>query len=252
MLATSGGKTIVKASGSRGGSTRPASRGGCASRSRGRRRSSTSMESAFRGSRCACLVTGAAGFIGSHVAERALADGHDVVLLDAFTDYYDRASKAANVADAAGPPERDVPRAGPANRRPGARARRRRVRSSTSRPMPGLPRSWTDMETYTACNLIATYRLVEAARAAGVRRFIQISTSSVYGTEAVRRRDAAAPARLAVRRDQARGRAARPRVRARPTASRPRSCATSRSTGRGSGRTWRITSSSRRCSTGRT
>ena len=51
--------------------------------------------------------------------------------------------------------------------------------------MPGLPRSWTEMEAYTSCNLLATYRLVEASRAAGIRRYIQISTSSVYGTEAV-------------------------------------------------------------------
>jgi nucleoside-diphosphate-sugar epimerase len=130
------------------------------------------------------LVTGAAGFIGSHVAERALADGHDVVLLDAFTDYYDRPSKEANVADAAA--------------HPNATFHQLDLRTDDLTPalegvesvihlaaMPGLPRSWTDMETYTACNLIATYRLVEAARAADVKRFIQISTSSVYGTEAV-------------------------------------------------------------------
>ena len=130
------------------------------------------------------LVTGAAGFIGSHVAERTLADGHEVVLLDAFTDYYDRATKEANVAVAAAHPR--------------ATLHELDLRTDDLAPavdgveavihlaaMPGLPRSWTDMETYTACNLIATYRLVEAARAAGVRRFIQISTSSVYGTEAV-------------------------------------------------------------------
>ena len=46
------------------------------------------------------LVTGAAGFIGSHVAERLLLDGHDVVLLDGFTDYYERWRKEANVATA--------------------------------------------------------------------------------------------------------------------------------------------------------
>ncbi len=130
------------------------------------------------------LVTGAAGFIGSHVAERTLADGHQVVLLDAFTDYYERTTKEANVAVAAA--------------HPSATLHELDLRTDDLAPaldgveavihlaaMPGLPRSWTDMETYTACNLIATYRLVEAARSAGVRRFIQISTSSVYGTEAV-------------------------------------------------------------------
>ena len=37
------------------------------------------------------VVTGAAGFIGSHLTESLLADGHDVVGLDSFTDYYDPA-----------------------------------------------------------------------------------------------------------------------------------------------------------------
>ena len=46
------------------------------------------------------LITGAAGFIGSTLAERLLADGHDVVGVDCFTDYYDPAIKRANVAAA--------------------------------------------------------------------------------------------------------------------------------------------------------
>src|SRR5215475_5102874 len=45
------------------------------------------------------VVTGAAGFIGSHLAERLQADGHDVVGLDAFTDYYDPALKEENARD---------------------------------------------------------------------------------------------------------------------------------------------------------
>jgi nucleoside-diphosphate-sugar epimerase len=130
------------------------------------------------------LVTGAAGFIGSHVAERALADGHEVVLLDGFTDYYTRSAKEANLATAAAHPR--------------ATFHELDLRTDDLAPaldgvegvihlaaMPGLPRSWTDMETYTACNLIATYRLVEASQAAGIGRFIHISTSSVYGTDAL-------------------------------------------------------------------
>src|SRR5438477_12429973 len=46
------------------------------------------------------VVTGAAGFIGSHLCERLLADGHDVVGLDCFTDYYDRGRKLANLEHA--------------------------------------------------------------------------------------------------------------------------------------------------------
>ena len=44
------------------------------------------------------LVTGAAGFIGFHVARRLLADGHQVVGLDNLNDYYDPALKAARLA----------------------------------------------------------------------------------------------------------------------------------------------------------
>ena len=43
------------------------------------------------------VVTGAAGFIGSHLSERLLADGHDVVGIDCFTDYYRRARKEQNL-----------------------------------------------------------------------------------------------------------------------------------------------------------
>jgi nucleoside-diphosphate-sugar epimerase len=51
--------------------------------------------------------------------------------------------------------------------------------------MPGLARSWTDVELYTTCNLLATHRLVEAILATGVPRLLHASTSSVYGTDAV-------------------------------------------------------------------
>ena len=44
-----------------------------------------------------CLVTGVAGFIGSNLAERLLADGHEVVGIDAFIDYYPRSLKEQNI-----------------------------------------------------------------------------------------------------------------------------------------------------------
>src|SRR5205807_10646835 len=48
--------------------------------------------------------------------------------------------------------------------------------------MPGLARSWIDFDLYQSCNVVATQRLLEAARqAGGLRRFLYVSTSSVYG-----------------------------------------------------------------------
>ncbi len=46
------------------------------------------------------LVTGCAGFIGSHLTDRLLADGYEVVGIDCFTDYYSRSIKEANIHEA--------------------------------------------------------------------------------------------------------------------------------------------------------
>ncbi len=51
--------------------------------------------------------------------------------------------------------------------------------------MPGLMKSWTDFDVYVGCNLLAVERLLAAVERAGVGRFVQISTSSVYGRFAV-------------------------------------------------------------------
>ena len=129
------------------------------------------------------LVTGAAGFIGSHLAERLVADGHEVVGIDSFTDYYPRATKERNLEALCRTPRFEFHEAD--------------LRTSDLLPlldvevviheaaMAGLMRSWTDFDSYVTCNLLATERLIAAARATGVRRFLQVSTSSVYGTDAV-------------------------------------------------------------------
>jgi UDP-glucuronate 4-epimerase len=134
------------------------------------------------------LVTGVAGFVGSHLAERLLLDGHEVVGLDCFTDYYARSIKERNLATAL--------------HSPAFRFCELDLRTDALEPaldgvevvinqaaMAGLMRSWTDFDSYVTCNVIGLNRLVEAAR--GVTRFVHISTSSVYGTEAVGDEDTA-------------------------------------------------------------
>lgn len=130
------------------------------------------------------LVTGVAGFVGSHLAEALLAAGHHVVGLDAFIDYYPRALKERNLSALLGQATFDFHELD--------------LRSDSldsclegvdvvvnEAAMPGLMRSWQDLETYTSCNIIAVNRLAEAAVRVGVGKFLHVSTSSVYGVDAV-------------------------------------------------------------------
>jgi nucleoside-diphosphate-sugar epimerase len=128
-----------------------------------------------------CLVTGAAGFIGSHLCERLLEAGHDVVGVDAFLPYYPRAAKEANLA---APLAHRAFTFHPLDLRhdPLDGLLDGVVAIFHLAAMPGLALSWTDFDLYQACNLTATQRLLEAARArAGLYRFVYASTSSVYG-----------------------------------------------------------------------
>ena len=128
-----------------------------------------------------CLVTGAAGFIGSHLCERLTQAGHKVAGLDAFIPYYPRAVKEANLAAVRAHPlftfhELDLRHAPLAEVLDGVDV------VFHVGAMAGLAKSWTDFDLYQSCNLTATHRLLEAVRAQGrVERFIYASTSSVYG-----------------------------------------------------------------------
>lgn len=128
-----------------------------------------------------CLVTGAAGFIGSHMCERLLRDGHAVIGVDAFVPYYPRAVKEANLAGARGSRNftfhaLDLRDPLPAGCLEGVEA------VFHLAAMAGLPKSWTEFDLYTSCNLTATQRLLQAAGGLpGLRRFVYASTSSVYG-----------------------------------------------------------------------
>ncbi len=129
------------------------------------------------------LVTGGAGFIGSHVCAALLERGADVVCLDDFNDYYDPAFKRANVAPFAENArwrlvEGDIRDAGLVEdtyRRYGVTATIHLAARAGVRPSIRQPR------LYQEVNGLGTLNLLEAARATGARTFVFGSTSSVYG-----------------------------------------------------------------------
>jgi nucleoside-diphosphate-sugar epimerase len=128
-----------------------------------------------------CLVTGAAGFIGSHLCEYLLQAGHTVVGVDAFIPFYPRAVKEVNLAGFRSHP---AFRFHPLDLRfdPLAEAVEDVNAVFHIAAMPGLTRSWTEFELYESCNIGGTQRLLEAVRnLPGLNRFIYASTSSVYG-----------------------------------------------------------------------
>jgi UDP-glucuronate 4-epimerase len=132
------------------------------------------------------FLTGAAGFIGFHLARRLLADGHAVTGFDGLTDYYDVALKRARLAEL--------------ERLPGfhfvhgmLEDRTALVAAvETSAPdvilhvaaQAGVRYSLTDPQVYAASNLTGTFHLLEAARIVVPRHLLLASTSSVYGGNA--------------------------------------------------------------------
>ena len=127
------------------------------------------------------VVTGAAGFIGSHLCERLLADGHEVVGIDSFSDYYERPRKEQNLEPLRGDrrftfEELDL------------------VAADLSKPLrgakvvfhlagqPGVRPSWGGhFDRYVQDNIVATQRLLEALRETAIERLVFASSSSVYG-----------------------------------------------------------------------
>ena len=126
------------------------------------------------------LVTGAAGFIGSHLTERLLADGVRVTGVDCFTDYYDAALKRRNLASALQHPafrliELDLA-AADLSALPDVNVVFHQA------AQPGVRASWgAEFAVYTHHNVLATQRLLERYRGTQLERFVYASSSSVYG-----------------------------------------------------------------------
>jgi UDP-glucuronate 4-epimerase len=127
------------------------------------------------------LVTGGAGFIGSHLAEHLLAAGHAVAIIDDFNDFYDPQIKQANIAGFA----KDVAvhrvdlRDGTAMRNLFHREKFDVIAHLAARA--GVRPSIQQPQLYYDTNVIGTLHLLEAARVTGAQRFIFASSSSVYG-----------------------------------------------------------------------
>lgn len=127
------------------------------------------------------LVTGGAGFIGSHTVERLLQSSHEVSVLDSFNDYYNPAIKRANVRAFGG---RVTVHEGELTDKALIQsvfeqgqfdavihlAARAGVRPSIEQP-----------ELYIDTNIKGTFNLLEAARRTGCKHFVAASSSSVYG-----------------------------------------------------------------------
>jgi UDP-glucose 4-epimerase len=130
------------------------------------------------------LITGVAGFIGSHLAAKLLADGATVTGIDCFTDYYPRPIKEANLAVNASSP--------------GFRFVEARLQDADLGALldgathvfhlaaqAGVRKSWgRDFQIYTSHNVDATQRLLEACVGRPLEKLVYASSSSVYGDDA--------------------------------------------------------------------
>ena len=139
------------------------------------------------------IVTGVAGFIGSHLAERLVELGHEVIGIDCFTPYYDPRLKHANLTTLLSEPRFRLVDAD--------------LTTDDLGPMvegidyifhqaaqAGVRASWGEtFADYTRHNVLATQRLLEAIKGRPLRKLVYASSSSVYGNARLPMRESARP-----------------------------------------------------------
>jgi UDP-glucose 4-epimerase len=129
------------------------------------------------------LVTGGAGFIGSHLSERLLDQGARVRAIDAFTDFYPRPLKERNLQNLRGREnyefiEGDLRELDLAKHLGGI------THVFHLAAQAGVRRSWgSEFSVYTGLNIDATQRLLEACAKQPIERLVYASSSSVYGDD---------------------------------------------------------------------
>ena len=128
-----------------------------------------------------CLVSGVAGFIGSHLGERLLREGCKVIGLDNFTDYYPRSIKEANIVGLKKERNFEFIEGSLLDARLSKLLDGVDVVFHQS-AQAGVRASWgQNFKIYTDNNILATQMLLEACRESSVKKFVYASSSSVYG-----------------------------------------------------------------------
>ena len=125
------------------------------------------------------LVTGGAGFIGSHLAERLIADGHQVIAVDSFSDHYARDLKELNIAGIVDEPLFELVECNIAQE-PVIDLFDDIDIAFHLAARPGVRDSWSEFDDYVEANIIGSRSIFDAA-AATQTRVVYASSSSVYG-----------------------------------------------------------------------